>query len=100
MTGKVVDHNESGTRYAVSERNFNPKVHTFVRDLLPGETVLGYQPRRKGSLTGEPGTQGAPEAAVSADGEQQTSPAEDQLEGWADQADQTEGSSPEDTQDK
>jgi len=47
--GIVVDHKDSGVRYAISEHNFNPKVHKRVRDLQPGETVLGYSPRRKES---------------------------------------------------
>lgn len=48
--GIVVDHKESNIRYAISEGNFNEKVHDRVRDLKPGETVLGYQPRPKESL--------------------------------------------------
>jgi len=42
--GIVVDHRESRVRYAISAHNFNEKIHKLVRDLLPGETVLGYQP--------------------------------------------------------
>lgn len=45
--GIVVDHKESGVRYAISEKNFNSKVHKRVRDLLPGETVVGFAPKRK-----------------------------------------------------
>lgn len=45
--GIVVDHKESGVRYAISERNFNPKVHKKVRDLNPGETVRGFTPKGK-----------------------------------------------------
>ncbi|QBZ73064.1 hypothetical protein SEA_PHERBOT_13 [Microbacterium phage Pherbot] len=45
--GIVVDHKESGVRYAVSERNFNEKIHTKVRDLKPGESVIGFQPKRR-----------------------------------------------------
>ncbi len=45
--GIVVDHKESGTRYAVSDKNYNEKVHKKVRDLRPGETVLGYRPKRR-----------------------------------------------------
>ena len=47
MSGIVVEHKRSGVRFAVSEGNFNPKNHNKVRDLKPGETVIGYQPRRK-----------------------------------------------------
>lgn len=43
--GIVVDHKESGVRYAISESNFNPKLHRKVRPLLPTETVHGYQPK-------------------------------------------------------
>lgn len=51
--GIVVTHKESGVRYAISKANFNPELHTEVRDLKPGETVLGYQPKPKGSLVAE-----------------------------------------------
>ncbi|QNL31025.1 hypothetical protein SEA_KAUALA_13 [Microbacterium phage Kauala] len=44
--GIVVDHKESGVRYAVSEANFNEKIHTKVRDLKPSETVIGFRPKR------------------------------------------------------
>lgn len=40
--GIVVDHKESGNRYAIKEDNFNSKVHRKVRDLRPGETPLGF----------------------------------------------------------
>lgn len=43
--GIVVEHKEIGTHYAVSDSNYNPKIHRKVRDLKPGETVLGYAPR-------------------------------------------------------
>jgi hypothetical protein len=52
--GFVVDHKESGIRYAVSEQNVNDKIHDIVRPLNPGETVRGFQPKRKGDLTGQP----------------------------------------------
>ncbi|AVJ49761.1 hypothetical protein PBI_LUCKY3_13 [Microbacterium phage Lucky3] len=52
--GIVVDHKETGVRYAVSERNFNEKVHKKVRDLKPGESVIGYQPRRKKPVGQQP----------------------------------------------
>lgn len=45
--GKVVDHKETGIRYAIPEANFNDELHEYVRDLKPGETVLGFQPRSK-----------------------------------------------------
>lgn len=43
--GFVVDHKESGVRYAVSPSNYNPKVHTKVRALKPHETPAAYQPK-------------------------------------------------------
>jgi len=49
--GIVVDHKDSGVRYAISLHNFNEKIHTFVRDLLPHETVRGFQPKARKSLT-------------------------------------------------
>ena len=48
--GYVVDHKGNGVRFAVSVVNFNPTVHSKVRDLLPGETVLGYRPKNKRSI--------------------------------------------------
>lgn len=44
--GYVVDNKEAGARHAVSVANFNPKKHTKVRPLKPGETPLGFKPRR------------------------------------------------------
>jgi hypothetical protein len=49
--GIVVEHKESGVRYAVSDKNYNEKIHRKVRDLKPGETVRGYQPKRSESLS-------------------------------------------------
>jgi len=49
--GIVVDHVESGMRFAISDRNYNVKVHRKVRDLRPGESVLSYQPRAHQSLS-------------------------------------------------
>lgn len=46
VAGYVVDHKNSGVRYAVSPQNFNPKVHTKVRELEQHETVRGFQPKR------------------------------------------------------
>lgn len=45
--GIVVEHKESGTFFAISDHNYNEKLHRKVRDLRPGETVLGYQPKRR-----------------------------------------------------
>lgn len=54
--GFVVDHKGNGMRYAVSVGNYNPKIHKKVRDLRPGETVLGYRPKSRCPLT-EPETE-------------------------------------------
>lgn len=75
--GIVVDHKETGVRYAVSESNFNEKVHTKVRDLKPGESVLSYRPRPKeslGSLGSTQGTNGpaGDQAVVSGDSQRDT----------------------------
>lgn len=48
--GIVVDHKETGVRYAVSPHNYQPAIHTKVRDLLPGETVLGFKPKPRRPL--------------------------------------------------
>lgn len=58
--GKVVDHKETGIRYAIPEANFDDSVHDFVRDLKFGESVLAYQPRVKPTT----------KAAKAADGEE------------------------------
>lgn len=47
MVGIVVENLSSGTRRAVSERNYNPKRERKIRDLNPDETVLSYQPKRR-----------------------------------------------------
>lgn len=48
--GIVVDHKESGVRYAVSESNFDKNTEEFVRELGVGETVLGFTPLARVSL--------------------------------------------------
>ncbi|UVG34580.1 hypothetical protein SEA_CHEETO1_14 [Microbacterium phage Cheeto1] len=49
--GIVVEHKGNGMQYAVSESNFNEKVHKKVRDLKPGESVRDYKPRPKKALS-------------------------------------------------
>lgn len=68
--GIVVDHKESGTRYAVSDKNYNPDIHRKVRDLRPGETVVGYRPRRKGALQASQEDQGSGAGSTDAAGDQ------------------------------
>ncbi|QFP95341.1 hypothetical protein SEA_YUUY_12 [Microbacterium phage YuuY] len=74
--GIVVDHKETGVRYAVSDVNYNSAIHTKVRDLKPGESVRAYKPRAKESLQDAVGDQGTPKgaqaAAVSAGGRSET----------------------------
>lgn len=48
--GIVVEHKENGMRFALSDKNYNPKVHRKVRDLKPGESVRTYQPKASESL--------------------------------------------------
>jgi len=40
--GIVVDNLESGVRYSISEENLDEKTEVKIRDLNPGETILGY----------------------------------------------------------
>jgi hypothetical protein len=64
--GIVVEHVENGVQYAISDRNYNVKLHRKVRDLLPGESVRTYRPRRReplGSLGAETRGAGSPGAA-------------------------------------
>lgn len=68
VRGFVVDHKTSKARYAVSPGNFNDKVHTKVRELKPGETVLGFRPRRAENLQATP----APSQAPSPEGPKNT----------------------------
>ena len=42
----VVDNKAADVRHAVSAANYNSKKHTKVRPLQPGETPLGYTPKR------------------------------------------------------
>lgn len=50
--GIVVDHLPTGNRYAISDRHYDQRVHRKVRDLEPGETVIGYvhKPRQDREL--------------------------------------------------
>lgn len=43
--GIVVQHKESGVRYALSDENYDPKTERKVRDLKPGETTRSYIPK-------------------------------------------------------
>lgn len=66
VRGYVVDHKESNVRYAVSESNFNPNIHTKVRELKQAETVLAFRPRRTQKATP------TPSAAPSSEGSKNT----------------------------
>lgn len=43
--GIVVQHKETGNRYAVSEENFNPKTEDKIRVLKRGESVRSFVSR-------------------------------------------------------
>lgn len=43
--GIVVEHKESHVRYATLPEYYDEAVHVKIRDLKPGETLLGYQPK-------------------------------------------------------
>jgi hypothetical protein len=89
--GIVVDHVESGVRYAISDKNYDPKINRKVRDLKPGETVLGFRPLRREALGGETVATGATTTSEGAENALSES-----SEGLTDQsagATQTEGAS-------
>ena len=56
--GIVVEHKETGLRFASLDQHYNPDTMRKVRDLRPGETVLSYQPRHKSAI-GDDGEQTA-----------------------------------------
>lgn len=94
--GVVVDDKESGVRYAMSDQYFNPEAHTYVRDLRPGETVRGYQPKAH---------PGAPQGSLEAVDQpgaptQDAEPAESRSETPEAQPTKTEGTAPADSQEK
>jgi len=70
--GIVVDHKDSGVRYAVSEANYNSKIHKKVRDLKPGETVQGFRPLRREALGEEASTSATPTQARDLSTDQET----------------------------
>lgn len=56
--GIVVEHKESGVRYAISEENQDKNTERKVRDLKPGETILGYVPKLGPAAQQEDGDEG------------------------------------------
>lgn len=73
--GIVVEHKESGMRYAISDINHNPEVAKKIRDLKPGESVRTYRPRRAaslGELASPEGTSGAAGDQAVGSGDQRT----------------------------
>ena len=54
LRGYVVDHKESGVRYAVSPQNLDDSIHIVVRELKPWESPLHYTPRAKKATTPTP----------------------------------------------
>ena len=49
--GIVVDHKETGIRYAIFQTSFVDELHEFVRDLKPGESVYDFAPKAKPKAT-------------------------------------------------
>ncbi|AUX83163.1 hypothetical protein SEA_REDFIELD_13 [Microbacterium phage Redfield] len=49
--GIVVELKENGIHTAISDKNFNPKLHRKVRDLKAGESVRTYAPRKPEPLS-------------------------------------------------
>jgi hypothetical protein len=49
--GIIVKLKENGIQIAISESNFNKKLHEKVRDLKPGESVRTYAPRKPEPLS-------------------------------------------------
>lgn len=45
--GIVVEHKDSGLRYASLDANFDPENERYVRDLRPEESVLSYRPKTR-----------------------------------------------------
>lgn len=86
--GIVVEHKESGVRYAISDKNYDEKVHRKVRDLRAGETVRGYKPRATQSLQDAVEAQGGPTAPGDAAKSVQDDPSSVQQDA---SGDQTEG---------
>lgn len=64
--GIVVDNVEAGARYAISRANFDIRTERFVRDLKPGETVLGYTAK---SIPGSTRLEDGADSEVSTDPE-------------------------------
>lgn len=77
--GIVVQHKETGIRYAVSDRNYRPAIHRKVRDLRAGESVLNYRPKQGPEAPEEPETD--TESQGEYDAEQAALDALDQTEG-------------------
>lgn len=44
--GIVVEHKESGVRYATTDANYNSNIHRKVRDLKADESIYSYQPKQ------------------------------------------------------
>lgn len=64
--GIVVDHKETEIRFAISDKNYDERVHRKVRDLRAGETVRSYLPRSVESLQDAVESQGGPTGAQDA----------------------------------
>lgn len=51
--GIVVEHKETGIHYAISDKNYDQRIHRKVRDLKIGESTRTYKPKAKGALVEE-----------------------------------------------
>ena len=96
--GIVVDHKDTDVRYAVSDHNFNPKVHRKVRDLKPGESVQGYRPKLSETVEAGQGGTSAPAAPTKSEGG--VSEALSESTGSSRKATQTEGAATAASQEK
>lgn len=93
--GIVVDHKESGTRFAISDKNYNEKVHRKVRDLRPGETVRAFQPKRRSELSEGSEATGTPELGAGSESKRSEA-----LADGSTKATHTEGAAPAASQEK
>lgn len=51
MSGIVVENLETGNWYARSEQNIDSETERKVRDLNPGETIIGFRHKKPTSVT-------------------------------------------------
>jgi hypothetical protein len=98
--GIVVEHKETQVRYAISDHNYNEKVHRKVRDLKPGESVRSFRPKRLVDAGSEPSEGGSATRSGTGTPEAGEKPAPTSSEALADGLAKTEGAAPAASQDK